>query len=563
MHRSSNTIETVDLPEALRSPGRKILQCRVIALVLSHLSVILQAYREGASEVLVLEEGAIVTEAFLDSWRAYAELAPSDWTVLQWTTPHLAVLEQSHVHVVDPWLSWLPDLTGMHAYHINRKGMAAILESFHETKTDEFTHEEVSVWKLPDDIDQLRAMAEDLFASYLISSDQRVYTSSHPWIVSEDILRGLERRGTIDPRGLSAAPVSLDIPVRNETLLAFRNARFLNAESVPGELRKMRLDVESVCGVHHYSSCDWILKFVVAYNETSEMLERGFEAAVEAAGFPSSVFIEISRSSEPFNKFGMLAGHLDKMGKYDLVLLVDEDQRLAGFPWASFLQRKGNALIAAPLRQTPQNSLVKGKMETLPGFQLYNAYNWKNQAPAPWDSFFPNASTLKVSILEMYLDVFDGKFAEWFFSRLLTEDYLATTRSNWGVDLLWCGAAKEFDPARSSCLLVPYVSVHEDTRKLQKTKVSFYEQGWMAIARLHESFEPWFETSEYLGMFSIRWSLLEISKMCLKGASGVEEGSDVGVESIESCFRSDLGDFALETLDELISRQLEEFSSSG
>jgi hypothetical protein len=67
----------------------------------------------------------------------------------------------------------------------------------------------------------------------------------------------------------------------------------------------------------------------------------------------------------------------------------------------------------------------------------------------------------------MYFVVFQGDFAHWFFPHVLTNEFLSQP-SEWGLDLLWCGAAKEYRPPQVSCSLVPVVSVHKDSRQIQK-----------------------------------------------------------------------------------------------
>ena len=56
------------------------------AHTISHLNAIKQAYVNGLETVLIIENNAVLTKSFLENWKAYADLAPLDWKILQWTT---------------------------------------------------------------------------------------------------------------------------------------------------------------------------------------------------------------------------------------------------------------------------------------------------------------------------------------------------------------------------------------------------------------------------------------------------------------------------------------------
>ncbi len=86
---------------------------------------------------------------------------------------------------------------------------------------------------------------------------------------------------------------------------------------------------------------------------------------------------------------------------------------------------------------------------------------------------------IDVPILEMYFVLYQGDFAHWFFPRVLTDEFLSQP-SCWGLDLLWCGAAKEYIPSQVSCNLVPVVSLHEDSRQIQKDK-KFKDEGKLMV----------------------------------------------------------------------------------
>ena len=90
---------------------------------------------------------------------------------------------------------------------------------------------------------------------------------------------------------------------------------------------------------------------------------------------------------------------------------------------------------------------------------------WKHPAHSVDDyrSILPK----DVPFLEQYFVLIEGKFASDFFSLALTEPFLRQTKS-WGPDLMWCGAVRDLKPNAPACSLVPLVSLHEDTRQINK-----------------------------------------------------------------------------------------------
>jgi hypothetical protein len=183
-----------------------------------------------------------------------------------------------------------------------------------------------------------------------------------------------------------------------------------------------------------------------------------------------NIKFRVQVTAEKFNKWTFLKLLSSRMADYDYVLFKDNDQRIAGFPWNTFIERKGNAVISGPLRTVTKEALLRDrKNPNEQWFQFHDASEWQNP-PKGWmwsTDLYAGISPIEVPILEMYFVLFQGDFAHWFFPRVLTDEFLSQP-SCWGPDLLWCGAAKEYRPSQVSCSLVPVVSLHEDSRQIQK-----------------------------------------------------------------------------------------------
>jgi GR25 family glycosyltransferase involved in LPS biosynthesis len=489
------------------------------ARLVTHLTALVEAYNVGHEQVLIVQDDAILTQAFFDHWHAIVSAAPKEWTVLQWATSNLAALEQS-ASLPEQWISWLPDLWGTHAYLMNRNGLEAIRKRLAKELTVQRGVAE-KFYMIDDQFKHIFLADEIMFSIPY----QHAYTSTFPWIISDEIQESINKETPFGAHFKESPPL-LPLPddpsrlltTRNETLLVFMNIRFATSKRMGLEMDRAISDMESVCKVHRV--CEWIIHGVFTHDYLYKRFAEKYESTL-----PSTIIhFEKTLGTARFNKFGLLKEHLSKMSQYDLVLVKDNDQRLTGFPWASFLEQKGNSLVAGPLRQAPEESFIKTKLwDKSQHYKLHDAQGWKRKGFAPWSTpLFVNATAIEVPFLEMYFNVFDGNYAEWFFSQILTNNFTQQD-SCWGPDFLWCPAAKEYAEAtgqghRMGCVLVPFVSVHEDTRQIKKDGEAFNERGYAAVENLRNSnpaFGRWYNVAYKYARGVIAWRQLDgISKHC-------------------------------------------------
>lgn len=141
------------------------------ARLLSHLYAIRAAYRDGHDRVLILENDAVLSAAFLRELNRYIDGgAPADWNVLQFATTNPNVIRQGLL-LREPFVSWQPYHRSMRAYAIHRRGMSALLERVHGTEPG--TRE--SIWRLPQ---FPRIVASEVVCSVAGGA----YTSTGLWI---------------------------------------------------------------------------------------------------------------------------------------------------------------------------------------------------------------------------------------------------------------------------------------------------------------------------------------------------------------------------------------------
>lgn len=178
--------------------------------------------------------------------------------------------------------------------------------------------------------------------------------------------------------------------------------------------------------------------------------------------WPRWPFVQLSIEfmQQRFNKFYFIRRSIPQMKEFKHVVLKDSDIRLAGFPWQTLIRMSKEAVITGTLRQI-KHGLDKRQVPN------QDAYMWKRDQTQKYKYLTP----VSVTFLEQFFVLFDGSFAHSFFHRALTDAFLLDedgkmVESDWGVDVVWCGAAQQWSTVRTPCLLTPLVIQHDDTRQI-------------------------------------------------------------------------------------------------
>jgi GR25 family glycosyltransferase involved in LPS biosynthesis len=468
------------------------------ACLLSHLDAIRQAYLAGHEIALILEDDAHVTPTFFVLWKEYVSLAPDDWVCLQLGTNNPAVLKQGLQlsNSGDAWVSWQPDHWSTRAYLVNRAAMKNMLSTIHSNTPD------------GRDIWTLRGNPALVADEVLYLHMPPAYTTTYPWVDAFDVKSTIQSE-IILPSAFALHNISLEgaiptlkLPQRPESILVLGNVRVKTMDEVIVEMKRLGSDCMVVCSMHKV--CHWHINMVLT---DGSLLADPTINATRSRYIPANLELHVTVMPNNFNKFSFVADFLDNLPKYDLLLFKDNDQRTAGFSWNTFVEKKGAAVIAGPLRQAVDKSLHhkafdRPKHQAIP---LHDAQVWKedwHSGHTPWSTnLFTTVTPIQVPFLEMYFVLMDGAFAAWFFSQILIPEFV-THRNEWGPDLMWCDAAKEWNPARPSCLLVPIVSKHEDTpRQVETTPLANSNSIWSTNGK----FGAWM-------VRSMRWKELIVGK---------------------------------------------------
>ena len=252
----------------------------------------------------------------------------------------------------DPFISWQPEHWSTGAYLVNRDGMKSLLDKLYSKSL--FLRKDV--WR----IDQHPFVVSDevIYATIgdaYTSTKLRVGGTKMKTTVQDSTFKSEEETSIA-----GSMPITVDLlspSVSGESLLVLMSVRIRATEYIETELRMIQQDSDSVCKL--YKRCKWTVNVVLA----TEALKESFKEALSHVKFQASndgveVDFKISVSTQRFNKFAFVSKFVRDMANFDLVLLKDVDMALTGFPWRTFISRRGNAVVSAPLRQTFTKSSV-------------------------------------------------------------------------------------------------------------------------------------------------------------------------------------------------------------
>jgi len=456
--------DTVDLQT--KSKGSSHRYYDEVARSISHLKAIQQAFSNGLVTALIVEEDAVLTRSFLENWKNYLQFAPVDWTVLQWTTNNPAVNKKESHRSNDYWLSWSGHHSSTIAYTINREGMRRILRrtsNIFTKKENRSIH-----WRF----DESNLLIAD---EIIYMAAGNAYTSSYGWF----LLR--------KPRNFSLGELSAKFDQsehvpgieqfqnveRPESIAIIQNVRLRNTQEIQEEARRLNADVRALTRFNPHSY--WFVKIVLIRSDLLPMFHQTFLQCPN-----DNVQFEVEVSKNLFNKFIFVHKKLHVLTRFDNLLLKDNDIRLAGFEWNTFLNTKNDSLISAPYRVDTEG-LTCRQREKIRGSKNSTNYTVELQDGrlfnTPLDKDFQNVRGNPVMALEMFMVLMKSDFALWFFKRALTREFLSQNVS-WGPDLIWCGAAHDFlkntnkssEKAPLPCSLVTVNVIHLNTKQIQKSK---------------------------------------------------------------------------------------------
>jgi len=259
----------------------------------------------------------------------------------------------------------------------------------------------------------------------------------------------------------------------------------------------------------HIETVNLVIFLIATSDDLRDQVEQMFVSQATLTG----ITVEIRTRSRRFNKFWYLRNIIPFIEHYDKFMLLDSDISMVGFPVHDFFELTNDGVVGGALRKSVKDGLLtNSKVEARQHFAMFSAPDWIQ---------YMDAEVLELPFIEMFFAVFDAKCARWFFLQILTDEYFhgavwtnfyqtEALESDFGPDLMWCGAAAEWTKltlsSKRPCLLALVTLEHIDDRQIvsqsvdtgnrrKKAQLSAQEQAPLIAYR--REFSKWFDYSQH------------------------------------------------------------------
>ena len=440
---------------------------RELACTLTHVKAIAQAYISGREIALITEDDVKFPSHLMEQISKLLRDAPDDWESIQLITVNENINYKLSQLYATQFVKWYPSHWSTAAYFITRSGMRKTLEKWTTMRLDGVNGwQDDFKWIIPEGIPYLA----DEAIYYLTQSythTRFIVELSSLSLVSSVQSNGVGLRQILPPARPSIqifAPVSLILisTVRvsfEQDVMTYYNLLLRNFDTLSTNVKYSEMLVYFVC----------IDKNLV------KTVKRMLDAMLQSP----SISAKVTHDAHRFNKFYFVSQAIPKLAHFERVVLMDSDMDLSGFPVLEFFELAHKYTIAGAVHGNIEESLSENtERETRQWFKIFDS-KW-------WQTHDPKALFVDMVFVEQGFVYFDGKFAGWFFSKILTDRHvmyhspsgeLLPRESDFGPDLLWCGAAQDWlsrtyltDRTRA-CGVTTYPIQHKDTRQIGRQAI--------------------------------------------------------------------------------------------
>ncbi|OUS41652.1 hypothetical protein BE221DRAFT_202263 [Ostreococcus tauri] len=470
---------------------QNIYSFKELACLQSHLRALERAFVNGDDIAIIMEDDLLLREDFMHNFNRYVQHAPSDWNILQLYTLNEEVIRYFRKLRQTYYIKWFPEHWSTGAYIINRQGLSKVLRAAREMLKPS----------------QRSGMDRVLVADEFLFIHAETYTSTF------EAVRGCEMGSSIQHSHISSVDVSAAYRTKLDCHMKINDAvpRSILIVStvrvnVVSELKTIvaRITANTMWLQKSVFRVESRLYVVVDSSSKLQMLARRF-ADTRRADLVKLVFkVHAGR----YNKFWFIRNEVPFMRLFEKVLIVDSDISLVGFPERDFFDLTSGAVISAPLRRSKRDGLLTNhRLTPRQWFAAFSGGGWEYKI---------DDNAFEVPFIEMFCVFMDTSFAHWYFSIILDEKYfhpsygLSETRlsSDFGPDIMWCGAAQEWikrvtETYRVPCMLTSLVVEHLDERQIEgqsvdavndKGSISRMEQA--PLKAYGDNFPEWFDFSK-------------------------------------------------------------------
>jgi len=472
-----------------------------LACLISHILTIERAYKAGEELAVIIEDDTRFQEDFFRLINGKVDSAPVDWEILQLYTVNEEVALQLRKVRQDNFVKWFPNHWSTAAYIVNRKGMKKLIHAF-----DVLTG---AAWSTGD--------KEKL--AHVLVADEFLYFHAVSYTATFYHVGSVPSPSTIQESGISVQRVNrayvtktdcdvLALPPCPASVMLLVSARVESVTQAVKFLLRTQRNVAAVetCVLHVEAS----LTFVVRSQNLADVI--GNRVVSKFSKVKNGVRITVVVWASRYNKFWFVRNFIPFMSSFEKILMLDGDIVLTGFPVSDFFQSSYGSVISGALRRGLQdNILAAANNPVRQWFAAFSGGDWLYHID-------PQIRELEVTFMEMYFSLLDGQFAHWFFSQILAEEFLHENKnthlqrmeSDYGPDVLWCGAARDWieltQSSKRPCFLSLFMLLHLDERSIpnqsfdaasgSKMKTQIQRQERKPLDMYKSSFDNWVRFSE-------------------------------------------------------------------
>lgn len=463
--------------------AQRLYSYKEMACLWSHLKA-LESIASGDDDfAIVVEDDVRFLPHVYENIRRLVDTAPRDWDILQLYTSNVIVREH-HAMLDVEWIRWLPHHWATMMYIIRKRVAGEIVNSIKHDESFVFPDRDVLV------------------------ADELIYWKHKTYTYTRAAVEQVRNFGSvIQPRLLEPGPRDrikllprIHMPALTSTLMVVTVLTVEDRREFDADLEQLKLEMETMQSAYQ-AAPHWDVIIAVRRPADIDYVQSSTK------NLPATVAFHIHREPNTFSKWKYMLGCIDNMQHYDHVLVKDFDQDLVTFPWKTFVQKKGTAVLASPLREALMESMPREIIHYYKRqfFASNDAWWWRRNRKHD----FIRVNAIQQPFLEMYFVLFDGDFAHWFFSNIFSRPEYIHEQSDWGPDYMWCGAAQEWDARREPCAFIPVVSFHADTRKIEMSqeqdKVPMTAEDKNAPIRAWAKNETFGRWMEYSREWRTRW----------------------------------------------------------
>ena len=465
-----------------------------VTCTLTHIKAITQAYTSGDDIALITEDNVKFPSNLMEQVAKLLRDAPDDWESIQLITVNQNIKYKLSQLYATQFVKWYPSHWSTAAYIVKRSGMRKILEEWTTMSLDgNQGWQDTDRWVIPENIPHLAN--ETIY--YLTQS----YTHTRSIIELSDRSLGSPQLNNAAMRtGLPPVRPSVQIfsPV---SLMLMSTVRVSVERDVPKYYNLLLRNFKALSVGVMYSE---ILMFFVC---TNSALFKNVKSMIDVMKL--NFFLNQHQSDTRLASLQQVLLRIPSYsedGWHERFVLMDSDMDLSGFPVTEFFELADKYTIAGSVHGNIKESLSAniGK-GTRQWFKIFDS-TW-------WQTHDPKTLFVDIVFVEQGFVYFDGAFASWFFSKILTDRHLMhhlpsgellPRESDFGPDLLWCGAAQDW-PAQKQltdrtrgCGVTTYPIQHLDTRQIglqaiDEDEVSQSSNNILSAARLtcmQHTFQP-------------------------------------------------------------------------